>query len=311
LNLNNLKIWAVTDGSQGMMSQVMGLSKQISKDIIKIRTELLFPWSKLQPGLLPTYKWIFKNKIPVNQKPDILISCGRKSVYFSLYCKKKFNKLFTIHIQNPKISSKHFNYVVSPNHDNFCGNNVLNSVGALHNFNKINQLSNPKLVSCIVGGNNQHYHFDSDEANKLCEKLIELKKNDLNIELNVITSRRTSDSVKKIIINKLKNIASIWTGTGENPYEEAIQSSSFFIVTSDSTSMISEASISGKPIYIYHLPFKRQSRRISNFHDEFSKLGITRNLKNIKHLDNWEYNLLNESERIARIIKKRIIEENI
>jgi mitochondrial fission protein ELM1 len=40
-------------------------------------------------------------------------------------------------------------------------------------------------------------------------------------------------------------------------------------------------------------------------------LGITRDLKNIKHLENWEYNLLNESERIGTIIKKKIIEENI
>ena len=109
----------------------------------------------------------------------------------------------------------------------------------------------------------------------------------------------------------MKNIANIWDGEGKNPYNEAIQSSSFFIVTSDSTSMISEASISGRPIYIHHLPFKRKSVRIANFHDEFSNKGITRDLKNIKHLENWDYNLLNESERIGSIIKKRIIEENI
>ena len=311
MNLDKLKIWAVTDGSQGMISQVMGLSNQISNNIFEIQTELIFPWNKLQPGLLPIYKWIFKNKIPENEKPNILISCGRKSVYFSLYCKKKFNKLFSIHIQNPKISSKNFDYVVSPNHDNFYGSNVLNSVGALHHFKKFNKSPKPRSVSCIVGGDNQHYNFDFAEANKLCEKIIELKKNDLSLNFKVITSRRTSNLVKKIIIEKLKSIASIGTGEGKNPYENAIQDSSFFIVTSDSTSMISEASISGKPIYIHHLPFKRQSKRISNFHEEFTTLGITRDLKNIKHLEIWEYNFLNESERIAKIIKTKIIEENI
>ena len=311
MNFNKLKILAVTDGSQGMVSQVMGLSKQISSNIKEIKTDLIFPWNKLQPGFLPTYKWIFKYKFPNDDKPDILISCGRKSVYFSLYCKKKYHKLFNIHIQNPKISAKHFNYIVSPNHDNFFGTNVLNSVGALHHFRKVKKNINPGLLTCIIGGDNQHYHFDYKDANKLCEKLLELKKNHLNINLKVITSRRTSQPVKEIINKKLKNIASIWNGKGENPYEEAIQSSSFFIVTSDSTSMISEAAISGKPIYIYHLPFKRKSVRISNFHDEFSKIGITRDLKNIKHLDNWEYNLLNESERIGSIIKKRIIKDII
>ena len=92
MNSNKLKIWAVTDGSQGMISQVIGLSKQLSNNIKHIKTDLIFPWNKLQPGFLPIYKWIFKNKIPSDEKPDIIVSCGRKSVYFSLYCKKKFNR---------------------------------------------------------------------------------------------------------------------------------------------------------------------------------------------------------------------------
>ena len=75
--------------------------------------------------------------------------------------------------------------------------------------------------------------------------------------------------------------------------------------------MISETSISGKPIYIYHLPFKRKSRRMSNFHNEFDKLGITRDITNNTKLEKWSYNTLNESERIARIIKKKILEINI
>ena len=308
MNLNKLKIWSVTDGSQGMISQVNGLSRYISSNIVEIKTDVIFPWSKLQPGLLPTYNWIFKNNIS-NKQPDILISCGRKSVYFSLYCKKKFNNLINIHIQNPKISSRSFNYVISPNHDNFYGNNVINSVGALHQFEKSNIAPKPNLLTCIVGGNNQHYNFSSNEAEKLCKKLIEIKKFNTDIELNVITSRRTSDLLKKNLIKNLSNIAKIWNGVGENPYKQAIQVSSFFIVTSDSTSMISEVAISGKPVYIYHLPFKRKSRRIINFQNEFSNLGISRNINNIQKLEKWTYKPLNESERIARIIKEKLMQD--
>ena len=229
-------------------------------------------------------------------------------MYFSLFCKKKYPKLFNIHIQNPKISAKNFNYIVSPNHDNFFGSNILNSIGALHHFTKVNKIINPELLTCIVGGDNQHYNFDYKDAYKLCEKLLELKKNHLNIILKVITSRRTSQLVKEIINKKLKNIASIWNGEGENPYREAIQTSAFFIVTSDSTSMISEAAISGRPIYIYHLPFKRKSVRFKRFHDEFKKLNITRDFQSTNMLEKWSYDKLNESKRIAGIIKERIIE---
>ena len=311
MSLEKIKIWAVTDGSKGMISQVIGLSNQISKNITEIRTDLIFPWNKIQPGFLPVFKWIFKNNFPKDNEPNIIISCGRKSVYFSLYCKKVFKNLINIHIQNPKIPSKNFNFVISPNHDNINGSNIINSVGALHHINKNNKSTNQNLVTCIIGGDNQHYYFDNKEANKLCNKLLEIKKNQNDLELNIVTSRRTSNIVKKILIEKLKNIAKIWIGDGKNPYIESIQKSSYFIVTSDSTSMISEAAISGKPIYVHHLTFKRKSKRIENFHREFSDLGITKDLINFNHLGDWTYNSLNESERIAIIIKKRIIKENI
>ena len=309
MSLEKIKIWAVTDGSKGMISQVMGLSNQISKNITEIKTDLIFPWNKIQPGFLPIYKWIFRNKFPLDNEPNIVISCGRKSVYFSLYCKKVFKNLINIHIQNPKISSKNFNFVISPNHDNINGSNIINSVGALHHINKNNKSTNQNLVTCIIGGDNQHYYFDNKEANKLCNKLLEIKKNQNDLEINIVTSRRTSNIVKKILIEKLKNIAKIWIGDGKNPYIESIQKSSYFIVTSDSTSMISEAAISGKPIYVHHLTFKRKSKRIENFHREFSDLGITKNLKNFNYLIDWTYNSLNESERIAIIIKERIIKD--
>ena len=56
MNFNKLKIWAVTDGSQGMISQVKGLAQEFGNEIIRIKTVLRFPWSFLQPGILPTFK---------------------------------------------------------------------------------------------------------------------------------------------------------------------------------------------------------------------------------------------------------------
>ena len=73
-----------------------------------------------------------KDVIPIDLKPDILVSCGRKSVYFSLYCKKKFNGIINIHIQNPKVSLNNFNYIIAPEHDGISGKNVISSKGALH-----------------------------------------------------------------------------------------------------------------------------------------------------------------------------------
>ena len=94
-----------------------------------------------------------------------------------------------------------------------------------------------------------------------------------------------------------------------NPYIYALKNSDCFIVSSDSTSMISECSITGKPIYVFHLPFKRKSTRIEKFHNQFEKMNITKKLTDLRELTPWSYKSFNESKRIAGIIKKRIIKE--
>ncbi len=310
MKIDNPKIWSLTDGSEGMISQTKGLAFELSNDVKELKTDIIFPWSKLQPGILPIYKWIFKNKIP-NNIPDIIISCGRKSVYLSIYLKKKFKKIINIHIQNPKISSNYFSYIIAPNHDNFKGKNVINSIGALHYFKnekKKFDINNKNLVSCIIGGENNHYLFTLKEANNLCNKIIDLKTKNINLDFLVITSRRTSKDIKNLIKNKLDSISKLWLGEGKNPYEFALYNSSFFIITSDSTSMISEASISGMPIYVYQLPHKRKSIRFNRFHNEFKKLNIIRDFPSTNILENWSYDKLDESKRIAGIIKERIIE---
>ncbi len=142
----------------------------------------------------------------------------------------------------------------------------------------------------------------------MCNKIIDLKTKNINLDFLVITSRRTSKDIKNLIKNKLDSISKLWLGEGKNPYEFALYNSSFFIITSDSTSMISEASISGMPIYVYQLPHKRKSIRFNRFHNEFKKLNIIRDFPSTNILENWSYDKLDESKRIAGIIKERIIE---
>ena len=319
MDFSKKKIWVLTDGSQGMISQVVGLAQNFNTNIISIKTKLIFPWSKLQPGFMPIYSWIFLNKIDFLNPPDILISCGRKSVYLSIYMKKKFKNIINIHIQNPKVDFKKFNYIVTPNHDNIKGINVINSIGALHKFNKkefdfVNKnefrLPNKNLCSVIIGGNNHHYKFLNKEADKLVSHIKKIMSLNSQLKFLILFSRRTTLEIKNIIKLKLQNEAYIWDEKQKNPYTYALKYSDWFIVTSDSTSMISECAITNKPIYVFHLPFKRDSKRIKNFHMEFENLKITKTLDKANDLIPWQYNTLNESERIASIIKERIIKEN-
>ena len=300
-----------------MISQVNGLAQQLSSNVVQIKTDIIFPWSKLQPGLLPIYQWIFKNDFDFTSKPKVVISCGRKSVYGSLYLKKIFKKnITTIHIQNPKVNSNNFDFVIAPNHDDFEGNNVLKTSGAIHQFTQkiineyndtINIQNKENLVSVIIGGPNQHYEFSRKIVLDLINRIKILKKNYKDYSFCIIPSRRTDNSSVDLLIKELSNIAFVWNKQTKNPYLFSLKFSKHFIVTSDSSSMISECAFTGKPIYIYHLPFKRVSNRISSFHREFEEQHITRKLTDT--LDIWEYPPLNEAERIAGILRPRILKK--
>ena len=78
----------------------------------------------------------------------------------------------------------------------------------------------------------------------------------------------------------------------------------YIIVTCDSTSMISEAAATGKPIYVANMLPTRNNNKFKKFYTEFKKLGIIRDLNS--NIDFWSYNKLDEVNRIAPIIKERM-----
>ena len=68
--------------------------------------------------------------------------------------------------------------------------------------------------------------------------------------------------------------------------------------------MISEAAVTGKPIYAANMNPIKDNSRFRNFYEQFKKLGILRDLENT--VDLWSYNQLDEVNRIAPIIKNKM-----
>ena len=68
--------------------------------------------------------------------------------------------------------------------------------------------------------------------------------------------------------------------------------------------MISEAALTGKPIYIANILPNKNDKRFKKFRDLFRELNITRNLG--EEEKNWNYQKLDETNRIAKIIKQKI-----
>ena len=68
--------------------------------------------------------------------------------------------------------------------------------------------------------------------------------------------------------------------------------------------MISEAALTGKPVFIANILPRKNDIRFQRFRNLFRELNITRNFG--EDMENWTYQKLDETTRVAKIIKERI-----
>ena len=199
--MGKLKALLLTEGMHGMISQVEGMAKALNTEYSHKIVRLSFPWNLIPPKFTPISQIVLKDKIYItkNETPDLIISCGRKSVVPSIFLKKKNSKIFTIHIQDPKVSFKNFDAIVAPEHDNLTGDNIYISKGAIHYITEIeinkakqylaDKIKSKKIVSLILGGPNKYYSFDRGQLLKI---------------FNEVKSNFTSKDYKAIIIPSMR-----------------------------------------------------------------------------------------------------------
>ena len=73
--------------------------------------------------------------------------------------------------------------------------------------------------------------------------------------------------------------------------------------------MISEAAITGKPVYVAKMSHKRSIHRFEKFYKLFKDLGIIRNLED--KIEHWTYDGLDEVNRAASLVKERMKKNGI
>jgi mitochondrial fission protein ELM1 len=299
----------------GMISQVEGMAKALNTEFNHKIVRLSFPWNFVPPKFTLISDVILKDKIYLteNETLDLIISCGRKSVIPSILLKKKNPKIFTIHIQDPKVSLKNFDIIIAPEHDNLTGENVFNSKGAIHYITEseinrakpylTNKIKSQKIVSLILGGPNKHYSFDEDQLVKIFN---EIRSNFISkgYEIIVIPSIRTPKTIIDLAIKEFGTEGYVANSVDKHAYLSAFALATNIVVTCDSTSMISEAATSGKPIYVAHMKPKRDNYRFKKFFKLFKEIGIIRDLG--EKVENWTYDKLNEAERLAVTINNKM-----
>ncbi len=312
--MTKLKGILLTEGMHGMISQVEGLAKALDIYFTHHTVELNNFWKIIPPKLTPISQSVYKK---ISQSDfDIIISCGRKSVIPSIHLKKNSKKkVLNIHIQDPKVNYNNFDFIVAPEHDSIKGQNIITTKGAIHYLTDHEIIENKdylnsfikkdqrKICSLILGGPTKYYDYSLKNMKNIFSILNDLLKKN-NFQLIVIPSMRTPKNLIAYAKEYFGENHTIIDNIDKKAYLSALSISQNIVVTCDSSSMISEAALTGKPIYVANISPKKNDKRFRKFRNLFRELNIIRNLG--EEGENWNYQKLDETNRVAKIIKQKI-----
>ena len=312
--MTKLKGILLSEGMHGMISQIEGLAKALDLEFTHHTVELNNFWKLFPPKVTPISQKTFK-KIDTDDF-DVIISCGRKSVIPSIYLKQiSDKKVINIHIQDPKVNLDNFNYVIAPEHDGLNGANVFSTKGAIHYLTKedINNHTNylkdrletgKEYFLLILGGPTKHYDYSDENVLNIFSLFNNLVEKN-NLQGVIVPSMRTPKNIIELAKNRLGKKSLVIDTIDKKAYLSALSLAKYIAVTCDSTSMISEAALTGKPIYVADIPAKKNDSRIKRFHKLFNQLNIIKKLDD--KLETWHYENLDETSRIAKKIKKQLM----
>ena len=312
--MSKLKGILLTQGMHGMISQVEGLAKALDIDFTHHTVELNNFWKMIPPKLSPVSQNVYK-KINLDDF-DVIISCGRKSVIPSIHLKKISNKkVFNIHIQDPKVDLNNFDFIIAPEHDAIQGQNVISTKGAIHYLSE-NEISENKdylsslikkderkIWTLILGGPTKYYDYSTKNIKNIFLTLYKLLKKH-SFQLVIIPSMRTPINTINYAKEFFGDNHTVIMDVDKKAYLSGLAIAENIVVTCDSSSMISEAALTGKPIYIANILPKKNDIRFQRFRNLFRELNIIRNLG--EEIENWNYKKLDETSRVAGIIKQKI-----
>ena len=201
-----------------------------------------------------------------------------------------------------------------PEHDGIEGKNVITSKGAIHyltsdeikkNSNYLTEMLNKdkEYLLLILGGPNKYYDYNEKNLLGIFEKIQKLIiKN--RLQAIIIPSMRTPQNIIDLAYKFFGEENLIIKNVDKKAYLSGLAIAKFIIVTCDSTSMISESALTGKPIYIAEIPSKKDDYRFRQFRDLFKKLNIIKTLDN--NLETWKYEILDETSKIAKLLKNKL-----
>lgn len=308
--------WTLTNGFPGMQSQVMGLSEAIGLPALHKTCKRRWPWGWLGISWGNPLQQLTAESDPlIPPWPDLVISCGRRSAPLALAIKKQSGgKTFCVHIQDPILNHQAFDLIVAPEHDNLQGPNVISTKGALHKvtpqkleegvrqYGALFQDLPPPYSTVLLGGATNRYKMPREAMDALIQQILLIRD---TTQGSVLVTPSFRTPFRDVLTKALENEPHIFLADIEknNPYFGMLGIADYIFVTADSVNMVSEACLTGKPVYILPLLGYANSKHKQFIHDLIQK-GMVRLFQG--SIDTWTYDPFNETEKVAALVREKM-----
>lgn len=295
-----------------------GLAK-VLRDYSVVPVKVAFsPFAFLPNFLIPNFL-MGKVKSTINDKFDVIISCGRRLAKFSLYAKTKYGKTGckVVAMLNPGMPCSTFDSVILPRHDGVAeksNNNIVNIDGAIVKI-QLEDMSNSWIsktfhapyIAVMIGGSSKNVVFTKDDSDLLVEKLDAIATS-MDATLLITTSRRTPKFVISTIKEKLTCSYYLYDFNNTktpNPYNSFLSIADYCICTYDSISMISEILDTQKPLYLFK--YGKDVRKYSDFLQFLIEKGCIRVFNySDSMLEKYKYEKVNNINNISLKLAKKL-----
>lgn len=299
------RLWiCVEDGLKGTENQLLAVAEHLATGYRMI---------SIRPGwvmrLLAPYcgggKWL---KIAADTPaPNIILGAGRQAVQPCLWLKKQYPDAKLVFLQDPKWMRGRFDLIAAPAHDALTGKNIVTTHAAPTSVTPerarvaadcwpdFADMPRP-VTTVLIGGNSKTHSLTPDILDHHLDRLGALPGS-----LLITASRRSGAQAFHRLgqFAKSRPNTFVWDGEGENPYMAMLGHADRIVVTQDSVSMISDATSTGKPVFL--LPLAGGSKKFTRFYDHMSALNAIRPFD--ERLESEAYQPLTDAETVAEAIK--------
>ena len=246
--------------------------------------------------------------------PHIVIACGRITVPYMRAVKRAARgEIFTVFLQDPRVSRAAMDLIWAPEHDGLAGANVISTLTSPHPLSaaklaaakaapdpRLSALPAPR-AAIILGGPSGAHDFAPADVAKLREAAAAIVR--AGYSVMATPSRRTPAALVEAVRAGVGDApAFVWDGAGPNPYGQILAHADAILVTGDSVNMVGEATATGAPVHVFE-PSGQSGGKIARYIDALERLGAVRRFAG--RVERFSYAPIDSSLTIAREIARR------